>query len=1735
MTDDTLKTLKSHDTFFHGQIPNWIKHSSTYAIEELHQRQLPASQPPADTDVSLREALTTSRRRSQASSTAAATVLRGLKGISEFAEPLLVAEIKRRFKLDVDTTANEFVHMRNDASLREDRLDAVLISRQSLLQAALQNFAVADVDAFHADAYSALAPLDALQAFPATVDPERRAHQSIRYTSKLSISTRDFAEMCRELDLGQRYQDHLQSVLDAPATRDSVRQALTAAARDLSKAQVDAARVAGHISEPAYRMLKKLLAQSATARAGQTLQVAKVYDDGTRVSFFDDSACYQLNLFGTTLGGGLVLISPDPDTAQLPVPLVVFMPGDAKPVQEFYSYVEFYDDLKERLQNKDFRRFFSRFLPRRGQAQIVAKLTSNSSWLAQRPQAMAVRGELYNYLYDLMLVRAKDDAAVLAVPTHAVDRDAWRTELEHYFELGLSMLNVGAFFAPGLGEVMLVVMGAEFVAELFHGVQAWEANDKEQALDYLKSFCVNLAITAGLGVVAGRVATELHQPLAVDALQAVELPNGQIRLWRPDLAPYDCGAEILQEQSADARGVYSVGSKTYIRVDGKTLQIAKDANLDKWRVEHPDDPQAYRPPLEHNGQGSWHHSLERPDTWSRTTLVRRLGHRFEGWPDELLERMADVSGVSETELRRVYSDDQPLPIQLADTLNRFEVDRLITTQISKVRSGQGLQSGFSYPVALLPELPGWPVGRAIELYSSAEYWGVPSVYGTPAQGVAAIKLSRDDLLNGRLLGKVIQTLNHMELTTWFGGDYRVRGQTELGAQLADHMLMSRMRIFASVSNGMEGVSDPLQIALQRDFPGLSRPVAQSLAEAADASQRSRWQTSQRVPLRLAERAREASRRVRLSRTCEGFEFSYLASDDTYTLALRLLAQMPGWTNTVHLSVRTGSEAGNEIVSIGRADARVRKTLVRTSQGWRAFDEQGETLGSINRDDHGFFNSLLQALPDSERVALGLHIGDNAALRRVLLKQVAQQPAKARLALGMAVDPVGFRRPLQVGAGRRGYPLGGVVGRLLPRTHEQRLRSLFPDYSEVQLRNFFRNVDLQGESLQSVIGDLEQELETERQGLSAWVDQGASATVRERRRQLATQLLDVWQLRRRAPLEVSEYHLDEAPGYRLTLSLPQVDALPPLTSEIDQILELELHYMPAIRELPSTFLRAFPNLRRLSVRSTPLIELPENLAQLSELQVLVLDHTRTGLANLQRLSGLAHLHLLELRDVSPSPALVSAAQMAPLRQLPALHVLSLMDNQVSFGPGVFAELAQLPDLRELYLFHNNITLSEADVTQLAGLTTLRELSLGRNPLRLSPDISRMPALRLLLLNEAQLTTWPVGLLTTSPMEVRLDGNVITEVPVGAGLMRGLSFGYQNMSEDLTTRLIRERMQVQPEPGADVLMENMEYGDTDDDDLSAYQQLTVAQRQTALDLFQLHGSRPLRRLLARLLNNRQITEAQAVRMIEAAAAEPEGVGEQLFSQADNAETCEDRDIVVFSDMQGLQEAHQALGQLAQAQGDEASRQLLALGISRWRLQRLRTYVAAQIRGWHADQDFREFIDDVEVELYFRIHLADRLRLRNQPTAMEYDQTVSWVTNAMLAEAARVIREDQTGLLPEWMTNEVYWQAYLKRVYKARFAALSFQLAALFDPAIEFMDELKRLRGSQPDLTMALPAVEGETARQLALAFGVTQSELSQLAYDEASWIQAYRKLQDAREAKENELPGILTREEIGRNAG
>lgn len=92
----------------------------------------------------------------------------------------------------------------------------------------------------------------------------------------------------------------------------------------------------------------------------------------------------------------------------------------------------------------------------------------------------------------------KADARTIAVPTAEVDARARDKRLKHWLELGMNVLNVAAFFVPGLNTVMLGVFAYDLMSSVFTGFEAWEEGDTRQALAQLESLAINAAVIAAL-------------------------------------------------------------------------------------------------------------------------------------------------------------------------------------------------------------------------------------------------------------------------------------------------------------------------------------------------------------------------------------------------------------------------------------------------------------------------------------------------------------------------------------------------------------------------------------------------------------------------------------------------------------------------------------------------------------------------------------------------------------------------------------------------------------------------------------------------------------------------------------------------------------------------------------------------------------------------------------------------------------------------------------------------------------------------------------------------------------------------------------------------------------------------------------------------------------------------------------------------------------------------------------
>nr|NLU60291.1 hypothetical protein [Pseudomonas sp. BIGb0427] len=203
---------------------------------------------------------------------------------------------------------------------------------------------------------------------------------------------------------------------------------------------------------------------------------------------------------------------------------------------------------------------------------------------------------------------------------------------------------------------MLAVTGAQLMGNVFHGVEAWEAGGNRRS--------------PGAGRVAGgqpgfdRRAGGSRQRRRTVAVcrwsERVELANGQVRLWKPDLSGYASPVQLPEGLAPNALGQYALNDQLYIRLDGKLYQQRYDAGLQQWRIRHPDNNDAFEPPLKHYGNGAWQFQGEQPLHWERGQLLRRIGVLAEGLDDASLAQAADISGVDDDVLRHMHVEQGAL-------------------------------------------------------------------------------------------------------------------------------------------------------------------------------------------------------------------------------------------------------------------------------------------------------------------------------------------------------------------------------------------------------------------------------------------------------------------------------------------------------------------------------------------------------------------------------------------------------------------------------------------------------------------------------------------------------------------------------------------------------------------------------------------------------------------------------------------------------------------------------------------------------------------------------------------------------------------------------------------------------------------------------------------------------------------------------------------------------------------
>lgn len=883
--------------------------------------------------------------------------------------------------------------------------------------------------------------------------------------------------------------------------------------------------------------------------------------------------------------------------------------------------------------------------------------------------------------------------------------------------------------------------------------------------------------------------------------------------------------------------------------------------------------------------------------------------------------------------------------------------------------------------------------------------------------------------------------------------------------------------------------------LARDFPTLSRRACNEIIAQARPTDLALLRNKAKVPLPMAETARLYLREARINRALAQFHGAGGASQDRDALAIGALAKLPGWTGEVRLELR---EDGQLRHAVG-AEGRPLKTVVREAGRYQPQDEHKQILASTS----DLFQAILQALPDSERVALGLQIHDADGLREALFETLASNRDHTAGYLGMVPVRPMYRLPTRLPGSRRlGYRLSGRGHGWL--TEDQLFDQLFPA-SEQGDRELLR-ATLRNEAgprpgvFTRLLERLRREYRQLDETLQRWVHD--PDTVRDssfeqrriRRGVVANRVRQAWRRQNEPGV------IDDIDHVILRLDGQYLDELPTLPVSLPHVRHLQVQGLDeASTSSLGHFLRAFPQVRQLELSDATLSTLPQPLGELAFVESLNLSGNALDLDDQAQLALLCRLGRLRNLCLDHSLETLSVNTLEQLGRLPQLETFQAALNDLELGAEHFQAWRRWPALRELYLGQNQIELDEATRNALAGLSHLRRLSLYENPLDMPPDVTGWTQLQWLDLEYTGIGEWPPGLqglMEQRPLVLRrveMNRNALTDSPD----LRNSAFAeaVRDGDDDIlftfddnpfTPEALQRLNDAGLTSNAQGVRPNWATGMPDP--LLEHIATTYSDPQW----------RPVYELMERLPDTADFQQhpdnlrLRMQRVLEALAGDnPQAVDggwgraqvqQQIIDLLDDAVTaCVDQASLLFQQIETEVTVWQTVAHAEPGLGNERvaidsanallrQRQLDALvgELYNARVARRRALGEAIDQAdrdaappLHRDDDLSDaelteptlLLDEVEMALHARIHLRQVLRLPPQPGEISFDY-LARLSEATLARLASAVTSEVDGQrLVDWAVDQGFWEAWVRRLRPQTYEALAEQWAG----ASEYFDSL------------------------------------------------------------------------------
>ncbi|MBV4480733.1 NEL-type E3 ubiquitin ligase domain-containing protein [Pseudomonas khavaziana] len=1226
------------------RLPGWMVHADARSLAHIKREH-------EDSEV-LRETLN--------------TLLKNLEPLDEFCSDRLEALLVSKGQhLDVKHDVLELPHrsmINANPDLLGPLLMTVTVEKRTLLHAAMQNFSASQAE-------------DGGLGIGAQV---RSVDTGLEVAS---MSAAQFAGYCRELDLGAAYQAHLRVVFDLPAPGEvTTADDYNPVARDIGRLKLSDMRLdlhiamgKGHVRQETGTLLFKVLWSGS-----DTYPTRELLLDGRALVWhglnIDQACAWSVLVFSGSAERGLS-----------PGRCVVYMPNDpARPWFEYDTLAAFKGYLSSKLQEPAYREFFKGYLDESERVDFFQRFDTRKA--VESLEAVSAPVSVSRFFFDACVGKAQLDARVLAVPVAEVDEQARRSLAERYVELGLTLANIAGFFVPGLGQLMLGVGVGQLLGEVYEGVQDWQHGHKTDALEHMTNVAEGIASMA-LMTAAGKVVGTLFKGASrtpasyFEQFEAVKSAQGESRLWRRDLRPYQqsVAPEVLATPSY--KGIYQYQGRSYIAIDGAIYRVFFDAGVGRWRVLHPVRPTVYSPLLEHNGFGGWRHQAEQVDQWNSPAYVlERLAPGLRSLPDGRLDEIISTTNSRLPWLRQLAKYNLPLPQRLQDSVLRWRQEQLIRDLAWQLEFQSQPDAGTGWVQMLaLPMLEGWPKGRFFELLDPQGNLlkRYPDTAPFDYEDMS-IHVSEQQLQEGQVMPTLLENLDDAEREGLLGEKADPQqAQRLLNTRLLAGVKQHYQALFEQLCRHADPSVTGITGVLKQRLPELPTGVVQELLSQASSLERLYLRNTASVPLRLSQRAGQALRELQEDRAVAGFYLPPLATESTQRLAVSLLGRLPGWPAQLRLQMHEQALDG---ALLGKQESttatRVRK-LVKSARGYQAFDEQGQALHEPLPGPPGFYQALLSTLSATERTGLGIYsTGERGA---------TQLQLKLRWLVGDERDLVaGHLR----NASAEPLPSWreGCVQASPPQVTPQptalvrKVKKLYPMLDDAQASSLIEGLGADHMARAQAVRRLQSDYETLRSVLNTWRhDRAALAKIpgtpedaRFSRRIIVQRLKVCW--RRMTGLnEEASLSLDEMVG----------GPLPTLPAQIkfEHVRQLSMKNMGVGDEV-AYFLKHFTGLTSLQLSGNRLTRLPEILSHMPQLEALYLDGNQLVLTSYTR-TKLADLRNLRIMNLAGNP-LVDPPKVDHLFDL---HQLILRDCRLKTFP---EHLWRLPYLTSVDLRENDIT-------------------------------------------------------------------------------------------------------------------------------------------------------------------------------------------------------------------------------------------------------------------------------------------------------------------------------------------------------------------------------------------------------------------------------------------------------------